>query len=87
MFYTENMFFFVGYVLLNISHSEVFLGKSVLKRCSKFTGEHSCGSLILIKLFCNVTEIVLQNGCSLVNLLHIFRTPFPKNPSEGLLLS
>ena len=25
--------------------------------------------------------------CSSVNLLHIFRTPFPKNASEGLLLS
>ena len=31
-------------------------------------------------------EIVLWHGCSLVNLLHIFRTFFPKNISDGLLL-
>ena len=29
------------------SHPEVFLGKSFLKICSKFTGEHSCRSAIL----------------------------------------
>ena len=28
------------------SHPEVFLGKSVLKICSKFTGEHPCRSVI-----------------------------------------
>ena len=32
------------------SHSEVFLRKSVLKICSKFTGEHPCRSVISIKL-------------------------------------
>ena len=26
------------------SHPEVFLGKGVLKKCSKFTGEHPCQS-------------------------------------------
>ena len=34
----------------------------------------------------NFIEIALQHGCSPVNLLHIFRTPFPKNTSEWLLL-
>ena len=29
----------------------------------------------------------LRYGCSPVNLLHIFRTPFPKNTSGGLLLA
>ena len=28
----------------------------------------------------------LRHGCSPVNLLHIFRTPFSKNTSGGLLL-
>ena len=28
----------------------------------------------------------LRDGCSPVNLLHIFRTTFPKNTSGGLLL-
>ena len=31
-------------------------------------------------------EITLWHGCSLVNLLHLFRTPFPKNNTEGLAL-
>ena len=31
---------------------EVFLGKDVLKNCSKFTREHLCRSLISIKLLC-----------------------------------
>ena len=36
--------------------------------------------------FNNFTEIALQHGCSPVHLLHIFRTPFPRNTSEWLLL-
>ena len=35
--------------------------------------------------FRNFSEIALRHGCSPVNLLHIFRIPFPKNTSEGLL--
>ena len=31
-------------------------------------------------------KITLRHGCSPVNLLHIFRTPFPKNTSGQLLL-
>ena len=34
----------------------------------------------------NFTEIALRHGCSPVKLLHIFRTPFYKNISGGLLL-
>ena len=34
----------------------------------------------------NFIDIALQHGCSSVNLLHIFRTPFPKNTSWWLLL-
>ena len=30
--------------------------------------------------------MALWNGCSPVNLLHVFRSPFLKNTSEGLLL-
>ena len=36
-------------------------------------------------LLCNLNEITLWHGCSPVNLLHILRTPFPKN-SYGVLL-
>ena len=38
-----------------------------------------------IKLLSKFIEIALWHGCSPVNLQHIFRTPFPKNTSEGLL--
>ena len=68
------------------SHSEVLLKKAVLKICRKFTGEHPCRSIISIKLYCNFVEIAIWHGCSPVNLLHIFRTPFYKNTSEWLFL-
>ena len=68
------------------SHPEVFLRKGVLKICRKFTGEHPCRSVTAIKLLCNFIEITLLHRCSSVNLLHIFRTPFPKSISGGLLL-
>ena len=75
-----NFLQFVVRILLKCrsSHPEVFLGKVVLKICSKFTGEHPCRSAIF--------EIALRHGCSPVNLLHIFRTTFFKSTSEGLLL-
>ena len=62
---------------------EVFTGKG----CIKFTWKHPCQSVISIKLLCNFIEITLRHGCSPVNLLHIFRTPFPRNTSGGLLIS
>ena len=34
----------------------------------------------------NFIEITLRHGCSPVNLLHFFRTPFPSNTSGQLLL-
>ena len=60
--------------------------EGVLKICSKFTGELPCQSVISIKLQSSFFEITLRHECSPVNLLHIFRTPFPKNTFEGLLL-
>ena len=57
------------------SHPKLFLRKGVLKICSKFKGEHSCRSVISIKLQSNVAY-----------LLHIFRTPFSRNTSGLLLL-
>ena len=68
------------------SHPEVFLGKGFLKVWSKFTGEHLCLSVISIKLQSNVIEIALRHGFSPVDLLHIFRTPFPRDTSGWLLL-
>ena len=43
-------------------------------------------NVVSIKLLCSFIETTFRNGCSPVNLLHIFRTPFAKNTSEGLLL-
>ena len=63
----------------------MFLKKAVLKICSKFT-EHPCRSVTSIKLQINFIEIALLHGCSPVNLLHIFRKPFPRDTSEWLLL-
>ena len=86
-------FFFRKYVLCQyqIQHrcpQEVLLGKGVLKICSKFTGERLCQNVISnVLLFATLIEIKLRHGCSPVNLLHIFRTSFPKNISWGLLLS
>ena len=61
------------------------------KRCSeiysKFTGEHSCRSVISIKLLCNFIEISLRHECSPANMLHIFRTTFLRNTSGWLLLT
>ena len=71
---------------LRSSRPEVFLRKGVLKICSKFTGEDPCQSVISIKLQDNFVEIALRHGCSPVNLLHIFRTPFPRNTSGWLFL-
>ena len=40
-----------------------------------------------VAMLCNFIEITLQHGCYPANLLHIFRTAFPMNNSERLLLS
>ena len=42
------------------SHPDVFLGKGVLKICSKFTDEYPCRSAISIKLQSNFSEIAKQ---------------------------
>ena len=62
----------------------MFLGKGNLKIWSKLTGEHSCRSVISIKLFCNFIEIALRHSCPPVTLLHIFKTS--KNTFGELLL-
>ena len=56
---------------------EVFPEKGDLKICREFTEEQPCRSDL------NLIESALLHGFSLVNLLNILRTPFPKNTSEG----
>ena len=85
---SEELRFFSSWnqIIFKSSPPEVFLGKVVLKICSKFTGEYPCQSVISIKLQINFIEITLRYGCSPLNLLHITRTPFPMNTSGGLFL-
>ena len=64
----------------------MLLGKGVLKIRRKLTGEHPYQSAISIKLQSNFIEIALRLGCPPVSLLHIFRTHFPRNTFEELLL-
>ena len=63
--------------ILRSSHSEVSCEKGVLKICSKFRGKRPCRSVVSIKLLGNFIEITRCHGCSLVNLLHVFRTLVP----------
>ena len=58
-----------------------------MKICRKFRREHPCQGVISINLLGNFIEIPLRHECSPVNLLHIFRTPFPRNTSGWLLLT
>ena len=75
-----------GAVKTRSSRPEMLLEKGVMKICSKVTGDHPCRSAISIKLQSNFIEIALWHGCSPVNLMHIFRTPFPNNTSGRLPL-
>ena len=60
------------------------------RRCSEYMLQiyrrTQCRKAISIMLLCNFIENKLWHGCSPVNLLHIFRTPFQQNTSGELLL-
>ena len=60
------------------SHPEVFLGKGVLKICSKYTGEQPCQSAISIKLLCN--------PCQSAILIKLFATLLKSHFGMGVLL-
>ena len=49
-------------VYVQSSHPEVFLITGVLKKCSKFKGEHPCRSVISIELLSKFIEITLGMG-------------------------
>ena len=72
--------------IIRSSCPEVFLVKSILKICNRFTGGHLRRIMISVNLLCNFIEITLWHGCSPVNLPHISRTPFSRNTSGWLLL-
>ena len=59
-------------ILFKSSPPEVFLGKDVLRICSKFTGKYPCRSVILVKSLYKFIKTILRHGWSPLNLLHIF---------------
>ena len=63
----------------SLAMSEIRVGKCAQYFCG--------GGLKLVKIQKQPSRGVLRKRCSPVNLLHIFRTLFPKNTSEGLLLN
>ena len=85
----NSIFFFFKFVLA-ILRPEVALQRGVIKKRHSENVQHIYTRTPMSK--CNRTsailriEIVLRHGCSPVNLLHIFRIPFYKNTSGGLLL-
>ena len=58
------------------SPAEVFIGKGVLKICSKFTGKHPCWNVVSVKSLCSFIEITRRHGRFPVNLLHILKNNF-----------
>ena len=76
---------------IGIFHFQRRPSRGVLrKRCSETKQQiyrrNPCRSVLSIKLLRNFIEIAVRHGCSPVNLLHIFRIPFPMNTSGWLLL-
>ena len=60
------------------SCQEVFLGKVIFKYAANLQ-ENTHVEIAKPKLQSNFIEIALRHGWSPVNLLHIFRTTFPRN--------
>ena len=57
------------------SSPQVFLGKSVLKLCRKFTGEQPCQTVVSIKLQSNFIEILHFGICYIFSKNFFLRTP------------
>ena len=64
----------------------VSINFSRIKLVLKFESKVPRRSRIFATQVYNFSKMKLLHGCSPVNLLHIFRTPFTKNTSEGLCL-
>ena len=68
------------------SPPEVLLGKSILKICSKFTGEHPYRSVIsvkFLKLHCKFIEIALRYGVFSCKFAVFPEHLFIRTPLEG----
>ena len=83
------------YFLINLlSSTTLQVLEAALQRCSqekvfwKYVTNLQKNTHVEVRSqeFSNFIEISLCHGCSPVNLLHVFGTPFPENTSGGLLL-
>ena len=79
---TSQNFSGVKVILFRSSHPEMFIRKGVIKIYSKFTGEHSCRSVIS-QLYWNHTSVWVFS----CKFAAYFQNTFTKNTSEWLLLS
>ena len=69
----------IGEMIKRSSPLEMFLGKGVLKICSKCTGKHPCRIVISIKLLCEIFKIQRdskQNG------FRYFTVSYRNQPSD-----
>ena len=76
--------------IYNLKLSKLLLQKQPLKgvlekRCSE-NMQQIYRRTPMPKCYFDKVEISLRHGCSPANVLHIFRTPFPRNTSGWLLL-
>ena len=62
---------------------EVFSGKGVLKICSKLIGEHSCRSVISVKLLWSVIEITLWHKIKKINVQY---WKYPRSITQASLI-
>ena len=88
---TKNDVFKIENVCLENRKKEVTLGISIHNKLTFHSHIKNIlyqlfQSAILMKLQSSFVEMTLRHGCSPVNLVHIFRTTFPKNTSGRLLL-
>ena len=86
-FVADYIFLEVPFILGNLPCPAKFLVTCLKHPCrSVISIKLLYRSVISVKLLCNFIKITLRHGCSPVNLLHIFRTPFLRNTSEWVLL-
>ena len=79
----KSWYFFIElkwFLLIQKQPSGGVLSKRYSEDMLQMYREHPCRSMI------SIIESALRHGCSPVNLMNIFRTPFYKNTSKWLLL-
>ena len=86
----KNVLKFLNFIFMNLKLLQKHPFRNILEEsCSKnmqqIYRETPMPQCDFNKVASNFTEIALRHGCSPVNLLYIFRIPFPRNSSGWLL--